>query len=154
VLIPGSPAGFFVRASSVIAGFGIYGDVVVAMVADRDWCDARRAMNIRGETSKIAHTVRETRWRTKTPRFSHPKQHRRGQMKKLATAAAIAALLGVSASASAWWGGGPGGWGGPWGGNSGNDWWNDMMGDGYGDFNMNMSGGGHGSGRGYNRYRN
>jgi hypothetical protein len=51
-------------------------------------------------------------------------------MRKLATAAAIAALLGVSATASAWWGGGP------WGGNSGNDWWNDMMGDGYGDFNM------------------
>ena len=31
-------------------------------------------------------------------------------MRKLATAAAIAALLGVSASASAWWGGGPGRW--------------------------------------------
>ncbi|TNF53803.1 MAG: sulfur globule protein CV1, partial [Gammaproteobacteria bacterium] len=43
-------------------------------------------------------------------------------MKKLATAAAIAALLGVSASASAFWGG-PG-WGGPGWGNSGNDWWN------------------------------
>jgi len=63
----------------------------------------------------------------------------------------VAALLGVSASASAFWGGGP--WGGsPWGG-GGNDWWNDMMGDGYGDFNMNMSGGGRGFGRGYNRYR-
>jgi len=53
-------------------------------------------------------------------------------MKKLATAAAIAALLGVSASANAWWGGGP------WGSRSG-DWWNDMMGDGWGDFNMNST---------------
>jgi hypothetical protein len=70
-------------------------------------------------------------------------------MKKLATAAAIAALLGVSASASAWWG--PG-WGGPGYGSGMNDWWNDMMGDGYGDFNMSMSGGGRGWGRGYNRW--
>ncbi|MGA7983265.1 MAG: sulfur globule protein CV1, partial [Chromatiaceae bacterium] len=43
-------------------------------------------------------------------------------MKKLATAAAIAALLGVSATASAWWGGGPWG-GGPGYGSGGNDWW-------------------------------
>jgi hypothetical protein len=72
-------------------------------------------------------------------------------MKKLATAAAVAALLGVSASASAWWGG-PG-WGGPGYGSGMNDWWSDMFGDGYGDFNMNMSGGGRGWGRGYNRWR-
>jgi hypothetical protein len=67
-------------------------------------------------------------------------------MKKLATAAAVAALLGVSASASAWWGG-------PGWGNSHDDWWSDMFGDGWGDFNMNMSGGGRGWGRGYNRWR-
>jgi hypothetical protein len=76
-------------------------------------------------------------------------------MKKLATAVAIAALLGVSASASAFWGGGP------WGNNGyGNDGWgnnnmmNDMFGngDGYGDFSMNMGGGGRGYGRGNNRY--
>ncbi len=74
-------------------------------------------------------------------------------MKKLATVAAVAVLLGASASVSAWWGGGPG-----WGGLPGNSWnnnnWrNDMLGDGWGDFNMNMSGGGRGWGRGYNRYR-
>ncbi|MFZ1538177.1 MAG: sulfur globule family protein, partial [Chromatiaceae bacterium] len=62
-------------------------------------------------------------------------------MKKLATAAAVVALLGVSATAFAW--------GGPWGnngwGNNNNNWMNDMFGDGSGDFSMNMSGGGHGS---------
>ncbi|MBP9604364.1 MAG: sulfur globule protein CV1, partial [Chromatiaceae bacterium] len=67
-------------------------------------------------------------------------------MKKLAIAAAIAALLGVSASAVAFWGGGPG--------YGNNNMMNDMFGDGsgYGDFSMNMSGGGRGYGRGYNRY--
>jgi len=44
-------------------------------------------------------------------------------MKKLATAAAIAALLGVSASASAFWGG-------PGSGSGMNDWFSDMFGDG------------------------
>jgi len=58
-------------------------------------------------------------------------------MKKLATAAAVAALLGVSASAAAWWGGGPWG-GGPGYGSGANDWWNDMFGDGYGDFNSDF----------------
>lgn len=65
-------------------------------------------------------------------------------MNKLATAAALAALLGASASANAWWGG-PGGWG-------DRNFMNDFFGDGSGDFSMNMSGGGRGSGRGYNRY--
>mgnify|MGYP003481459088 CR=1 FL=1 len=67
-------------------------------------------------------------------------------MKKLATAAAIATLLGVSASAAAFWGGGPG--------YGNNNMMNDMFGngDGYGDFSMNMSGGG--SGRGYGRSDN
>jgi len=50
-------------------------------------------------------------------------------MKKLATVVAVAALLGVSASASAFWGGGPWG-GGPGYGNNSSDWWNDMFGDG------------------------
>ena len=66
-------------------------------------------------------------------------------MTKIAKIAAIAAMLGVSASASAWWGGGP--WGGWPGGSS---WGDDWFGDGWGDFNMSMSGGGHG--RGWNRY--
>ena len=47
-------------------------------------------------------------------------------MKKLATAAAIAALLGVSATASAFWGGDPGY------GNNNNNMMNDMFGDGNG----------------------
>jgi hypothetical protein len=63
-------------------------------------------------------------------------------MKKLATAAAIAALLGVSATASAFWGGGP--WGNDGWGNNSNNWMNDMFGDGSGDFSMSMSGGGRG----------
>ena len=68
-------------------------------------------------------------------------------MKKIATAAAIAALLGASATASAWWGG-P--WGGsPWGGGYGDrNWMNDMFGDGMFDMNMNASG----RGSGYNRF--
>ena len=53
--------------------------------------------------------------------------------------------VAASASASAFWGGGP------WGGYPGSSsWMDDFMGDGYGDFNMSMSGGGHG--RGWNRY--
>jgi len=66
-------------------------------------------------------------------------------MKKLATAAAIAALLGASATASAWWGG-P--WGGsPWGGGYGDrNWMNDIF-----DMNMNASGRGSGHNRFYDR---
>ena len=69
-------------------------------------------------------------------------------MKKIATAAAIAALLGVSATASAQWGGAP--WGGsPWGGGYGDrNWMNDMFSDGAFDMNMNASG----RGSGYNRF--
>ncbi len=65
-------------------------------------------------------------------------------MNKLVSAVALAALLGASASANAWWGG-PGGWG-------DRSFMDDFFGDGWGDFNMNMSGGGRGWGRGYNRY--
>jgi hypothetical protein len=66
-------------------------------------------------------------------------------MTKIIKITAVAAMLAASASASAWWGGGP------WGGYPGSSsWMDDFMGDGYGDFNMSMSGGGHG--RGYNRY--
>ena len=66
-------------------------------------------------------------------------------MTKTLKIAAVAAMLAASASASAWWVGGP------WGGYPGSSsWMDDFFGDGYGDFNMSMSGGGHG--RGYNRY--
>ena len=70
-------------------------------------------------------------------------------MKKLATAAAIAALLGASATASAWWGGPWGG--GPWGGYGDRSWMDDFFGDGMFDFNMNASGRGSGYNRWYDR---
>jgi hypothetical protein len=66
-------------------------------------------------------------------------------MKTLAAVAAVTALLGASASASAWWG--------PGCGNNSSDWFDDFFGDRWDDFDMNMSGSGHGWGRGYNRYR-
>lgn len=66
-------------------------------------------------------------------------------MTKITKIVAITALLGASASASAWWGG-PGS----------TSWFDDFMGDGWGDFNMNMStqthGWGRGRGYGYNYY--
>ena len=62
-------------------------------------------------------------------------------MTKILKIAAATALIAASASASAFWGGGP------WGGYPGSSsWMDDFMGDGYGDFNMSMSGGGHGRG--------
>ena len=78
---------------------------------------------------------------------------------KIAKLAAIAALIAVSTSASAWWGGGP--WGGDgWGTDynrgygRGHGWGNttgDFLGDaaGAGDFSMNMSGRGNTNMRGY-----
>ncbi len=58
-------------------------------------------------------------------------------MSKILKIAAATALIAASASASAFWGGGP------WGGYPGSSsWMDDFMGDGYGDFNMSMSGGG------------
>ena len=63
-------------------------------------------------------------------------------MKKIATAAAIAALLGASATANAWWGGSP------WGGHGDRSWMDDFFGDGMFDFNMSASG----RGSGYNRW--
>ncbi len=66
-------------------------------------------------------------------------------MKNVMKAAAVVALLGVSASASAWWG--PG-YGGPGYGNSG---WGDMFGDGFGDMDFSMSARGSGTGSGYGR---
>ncbi len=65
-------------------------------------------------------------------------------MKKLMTAAAVAALMGVTSSASAWWGWGPGWWDRGWG----DDWW----GDGFFDFNMSAGAHGRGWGRGYDYY--
>ena len=65
-------------------------------------------------------------------------------MNKIVKIISLAALLGASASASAWWGG-------PWGGWPGSSGWgDDWFGDGWGDFNISMSGGGRGWGR--NRY--
>jgi hypothetical protein len=64
-------------------------------------------------------------------------------MKKLATAA-VAALLGASATANAWWGG-------PWGGYGDRSWMDDFFGDGMFDFNMNASGRGSGYNRWYDR---
>jgi hypothetical protein len=60
-------------------------------------------------------------------------------MKKIAIAAAAALLLGVSGSATAWWGG-------PMGSD-----WGPMSGDGWGDmdFSMRSSGSGWGRGRGH-----
>lgn len=69
-------------------------------------------------------------------------------MKKLLTAAAMAALLGASVNVNAWWGFPFGGWS-PWGGNG---WGNDWFGDGFMDFNFSMSARGHGWGRGWGRY--
>jgi hypothetical protein len=59
-------------------------------------------------------------------------------MTKTTKIAAITALLAVSASASAWWGG-PGY----------SNWADDFFGDGFGDFNMNMNTSTQGWGRGY-----
>jgi len=61
-------------------------------------------------------------------------------MNRFSKLALAAALVGASASASAWWGGPFSSWG------------DDFFGDGWGDFSLNVSGGGHGWGRGYNRY--
>ena len=69
-------------------------------------------------------------------------------MNKIVRIVSLAALLGASVSASAWWGG-P--WGGPWGGWPGSSGWgDDWFGNGWGDFSMSMSFGGRGWGR--NRY--
>lgn len=65
-------------------------------------------------------------------------------MKKIATAAAIAALLGASAAANAWWGG-------PWSGYGDRGWMDDFFGDGVFDFNMSASGRGSGYNRWYDR---
>jgi hypothetical protein len=62
-------------------------------------------------------------------------------MKRLLSAATLAALLGVAANANAWWGWPFGGWG-PW-----NNGW---FGDGWMDFNFSMGVGAHG--RGWGRY--
>lgn len=69
-------------------------------------------------------------------------------MKKLISAATLAALLGASASTDAWWGWPFGGWG-PWG----NGWGDDWFGDGGFDFNLSFSAGGRGWGRGWDYYR-
>jgi hypothetical protein len=69
-------------------------------------------------------------------------------MNKIAKILLLAALLGASASASAWSGG-------PWGGWPGSSSWaDDWFGDGWGDFNLSMSGGGRGwgSNRHYNHH--
>jgi len=67
-------------------------------------------------------------------------------MNKFSKIAAVAALIGVSASASAWWG--PG--------SSTTSFMDEFFGDGAGDFNMNMNtstrGWGRGYGRGYDYY--
>ena len=64
-------------------------------------------------------------------------------MNKIVKITAIAALLGASASASAWWGG-PGS----------SSWGDNFFGDGFGDFNMSMNtrASGWGRGHGYNHY--
>ncbi len=64
-------------------------------------------------------------------------------MNNIVKITAVAALLGASASASAWWGG-PG-----W-----SNWADEFFGDGFGDFNMNMNThtSGWGRGNGYNYY--
>ena len=61
-------------------------------------------------------------------------------MKKIATAAAIAAMLGASATANAWWGG-----------TGDRSWMDDFFGDGMFDFNMSASGRGSGYNRWYDR---
>jgi hypothetical protein len=65
-------------------------------------------------------------------------------MKKIATAAAIATLLGASATANAWWGG-------PWNSYGDRSWMDDFFGDGMFDFNMNASARGSGYNRWYDR---
>lgn len=61
-------------------------------------------------------------------------------MNRLAKMAVAAALAGVTASASAWWGGPFNGWGNDWFGNGGFD------------FNFSMGVGGHGASRYYDAY--
>lgn len=66
-------------------------------------------------------------------------------MKTLIKSAALAALMAISTSSAAWWGG-PG-----WN----NGWWDDgLWGDGWGGFSFgfHMGGSGWGSGRGWHRY--
>ena len=58
-------------------------------------------------------------------------------MSNILKVAAATALIAVSASASAWWGGPV------------SSWADDFFGDGVGDFDMNMSASGHGFSRGY-----
>ncbi len=71
-------------------------------------------------------------------------------MNKIVKLAAVASIVAISSSASAFWGNGSNM------GDMANDFFGDAFGDGTGDFNMNMNasgrGNGRGQGRGYDRF--
>ncbi len=71
-------------------------------------------------------------------------------MNKIVKLAAVASIVAISSSASAFWGNGYNM------GDMANDFFGDAFGDGTGDFNMNMNasgrGNGRGQGRGYDRF--